>query len=122
MCILYKMDKQANDTLMKEVIIIKNIYNNTGKIMCRKCRKCKDAIRVGKNLKDFNSTSKEQYISGICSDKCWDECCEGELMTYKFIAPLYLHSECVIQTINMCNPDTHKMTKIDHKKNSIYKK
>tara|TARA_R110001592_G_scaffold122841_1_gene330053 strand:+ start:1717 stop:2082 length:366 start_codon:yes stop_codon:yes gene_type:complete len=114
-------DNKKVNVLMTEVSIIKKIYNDNGKIMCRKCRKCKDPIKKGK-LKDFNSTSKEQYMSGICSDKCWDECSEDEIMLFKFIAPLYLHKDCVIQRVNITHPTTYKCVEIDHNKNPIYKK
>lgn len=117
------MDKMNNGIpiLMTEVSIIRNIYNDTGKIMCRKCRKCKDPIKKNGVLADFYSTEKEQYLSGICSDKCWDECEEEEIMMYKFIAPLYLHKDCVIQKVNITHPETFKVVEIDHNKNPIYK-
>jgi len=111
---------QSGITLMKEVLIIRNIYEDSGKIMCRKCRKCKDPIKKG-DLKSLNNTEKEQYISGICSDECWDECSENQLMTCKFIAPLYLHKDCVIQKVNMIHPETFKTIEIDHNKNPVYK-
>jgi len=112
----------TDENLMREVSIIKKIYNQDGKIVCRKCRDIKDPIKKNGVLKDFNSTAKEQYISGICSDKCWDECNEDELMLFKFIAPLYLHKDCVIQKVNITHPKTFKCIEIDHKKNPIYQK
>jgi hypothetical protein len=46
-----------------------------------KCASIEDA------RKDDEEIAVEQFLSGICSDKCWDECSEAELYTYKFVKP-----------------------------------
>ena len=107
------------DKGMKEVSIIKEIYELSGLILCRKCRQAKDPINNGK-FKSMNNTETEQYYSGVCSDKCWNECSEMELVKYKYLFPVYLHKECNIQKVNLPNPNGG-WKEIDHNKNPIYK-
>ena len=34
-----------------------------------------------------NTIFHEQHLSGICSDKCWYNCTEDEILNYKYIKP-----------------------------------
>tara|TARA_R100000541_G_scaffold357_3_gene3094 strand:+ start:545 stop:895 length:351 start_codon:yes stop_codon:yes gene_type:complete len=106
---------------MKQVGIIKEIYELTGDIMCRCCRQMKEPISTG-DFNSMNGTEKEQYYSGICSDKCWDKATEDELMEHKFMFPVYLHKDCVIQKVNMIHPINGMVIELDHNKNPIYKR
>ena len=61
------------------------------------CPKCNQAYKPKyPNKKAAQAANEntfiEQHMSGICSDKCWDACSEGELMEYKYINPRYTNS------------------------------
>ena len=115
-----KMNKNILEDGMKEVGIVKEIYELTGDILCRCCRKVKEPINKG-NWTEMDGTAKEQYYSGICSDECWDGASEKVLMRYKFMFPVYLHKDCVIQKVNVIHPENGMVIELDHNKNPIYK-
>ena len=63
---------------------------STTKKLCRKCMQV--YITKYSTLQEANESNdmliyQEQHLSGICSDKCWYECSEDELMHYKYIKP-----------------------------------
>ena len=45
-------------------------------------------ISIDKN----DTTATEQFLSGICGDKCWFDCSENEIILFKFINPKYSKS------------------------------
>ncbi len=70
-------------------------FQKTRKVYCRKCQldvPCLSPIDCDYN--ELTGICKEQLISGICSDACWDACSEDEIILYKFLYPLYLHKDC----------------------------
>jgi hypothetical protein len=77
----------------------KHQYKKDGRILCRKCVCLIDPISTN-DYKTLRGISKEQYISGICSDSCWDACSEREITKFKFLFPLYLHEDCVKTRVN----------------------
>ena len=70
--------------------------------MCPKCETKYDTKY--KNLqqakKNKNNTYIEQHLSGICSDKCWYDCSENEIMMFKYINPIYSKSAQKVYIIN----------------------
>ena len=114
-----KLENKDLITPMDEVMFIKRLYDTSGSIFCRHCRSLKKPLRKRGDFNKFNKTQKEQYYSGVCSDKCWYDSSEQELTLYKFMCPLYLHKECVRQKVNMMN-EKGEITEIDHTKNEIY--
>jgi len=70
------------------------IYGRQHLILCRHCMSLKNPRKEG-SLNKMNNTDREQWYSGICSDKCWNELSDGEITLYKWVHPLNLHPECV---------------------------
>ena len=62
--------------------------------ICPKCTtKYKTSYRsykIAKKAKDDDGI--EQFLSGICSDKCWTDCSHDEIVAYKYINPRYAAS------------------------------
>ena len=96
-----------------KVMICRQVYNNKGLIYCRKCCKTFEPLNKKDDFHSYNEMEKEQYISGICSSKCWDKCKDEEIMIYKFIHPLYLSNSCVkSEKVNAFDKDTGKLVSL----------
>eukprot|EP01050_Picozoa_sp_SAG11_P047104 SAG11_NODE_24472_length_372_cov_96.736264_1_plen_74_part_00 len=68
------------------------------------CPKCNnnyetkyETIKISKVKKD--TTATEQFLSGICGDKCWFECSENEIVLFKFIKPKYSKSATQVHLV-----------------------
>ena len=84
----------------------KYLFHENNKVLCRKCENAQPCLSPpGSLMKDLNGIQKEQMISGICSDACWDNCSEDEIVLYKFLYPYYLKKDCKRTTIHFCQCD-----------------
>ena len=72
------------DIQIGKVMVCRQIYNNKGLIYCRKCCKTKEPLNINDDFSSYNDIEKEQYISGICSNECWEKSSEEELMLWKY--------------------------------------
>ena len=98
------------DVQIGKVMVCRQIYNNKGLIYCRKCCKTKEPLNINDDFSSYNDIEKEQYISGICSNECWEKSSEEELMLWKYIHPLYLSDSCVkTKKLNAFDKDTGKI-------------
>lgn len=106
-------DKNPTDIQISKVMICRQIFNNKGLIYCRKCSKTFEPLNKGDDFSSYSDVEKEQYISGICSDKCWENCKEEEVMIFKYIHPLYLRDDInKTKKLNALDKDTGKLVSL----------
>ena len=72
----------------------KSRRNRTKQHTCPKCEEHYVPKYRSKNaaLAANEKTFIEQHMSGICSDECWDNCSEEELLNWKWMNPRYSNS------------------------------
>jgi len=67
---------------------------------CRKCMTGYNTTYETYEEAGNDKTGQEQFLSGICSDKCWNECSEMEIYNYKFVKPYSFGSTKKIIKVN----------------------